>query len=172
MFSKSRILFSLVVVAMLVPKVGRSQGHVEATVNEPAKIVSRSTPVPGRSIITRNGDAVLMLNDNAIVIQMTDEALHSLGRSEPEETRSGFGRLVGAMVMAGVRSMLDRGISYPLSEIDHASVQGSRLLVVSNKGDLVFDTMDINNAKPMHDFDGREAAAFARKINAAIRRAR
>jgi hypothetical protein len=73
------------------------------------------------------------------------------------------------MLIAGVREMLDRGISYPLSGLDHAKAEDGRLLLVSRSGELIFDSMDINNTKPMHDFDKRDAAAFARKINAAIK---
>lgn len=162
----------MIIVAMLFPKPAHSQGHIEASVNEPAKLVSRATPQPRRSLSTRNGDAVLLLNDSAIVIQMTDDGLRYLGRNEHSEEKSGLGRFVSAMVMAGVKEMLDRGISYPLAGLDYAKAEDGRLLLVSRDGELIFDNMDINNTKPMHDFDERDASSFAKKINAAIKRRR
>ena len=174
MSNKSRIFaaLSMIVVAVFFSRPANAQGHVEAKVADPARIVSRETPRPGRSIITRSGSAALLLNDTAIVIQMTDEGLRSLGRNEPTEEKSGMARLVGAMVMAGVKEMLDRGISYPLSGLDHAKADGSKILLVSRDGELIFDSTEVNKNKPMHDFDESEARDFAKRINAAIRRAR
>jgi hypothetical protein len=160
----------MIVVAMLFPKPSNAQGHIEASVNDPAKLVSRTTPRPGRSIITQNGDAALLLNDTAVVIQMTDEALRSINRNERSEEKSGMARLVGAMVMAGVKEMLDRGISYPLSALDYAKVDDGKLVLVARNGELIFDSMNINNTKPMHDFDESDAKDFAKRINAATRR--
>ena len=173
MSSKSRIVAaaSVILVAMIFAPPAQAQGHIEGSVSSPATLVSRGTPLPGRSIVTQNRQSALLLNDTAIVLQMTEDGLRALGDKPPTE-QSGMGRLVSAVVLAGVKEMFDRGISYPLSSLDHASVDDGALRLVSKSGELVFDSMNINNIKPMHDFDASEAKSFAKKINAAIKRAR
>ena len=174
MFILQRILFVtvMVIVAMIIPRDSSAQGHIEASINDPAKIVYRQTPLPGSSLITQRGHAALLLLDTSIVIQMTDEGLHHVGRETRSETSRGVGAFVGAIVRAGITEMLDRGISYPLAMLDHAAADGNRLYLIDRDGKLVFDSMNINDTRPMHDFAPRDAAAFAKKINAAIKRRR
>jgi hypothetical protein len=174
MFNLQRMSFilSMVVVALIIPRDSSAQGHVEASIEDPAKLVARETPRPGMSLFTESGDAVLLLKENAIVIQMTDEGLRYLGRSDRSESRGSLGAFVSAIVHAGITEMLDRGISYPLTMLDHATAEGNRLYLVDLNGKLVFDTMNINNARPMHDFAPGEASVFAKRINAAIKRTR
>ncbi len=174
MSNRSRILtaVSTIAVAMLLSTPAHAQGHIEVNASDSTKLVSRTIPRLGQSITTRSAAATLLFNDTAVVIQMTDEALQNLGRTEPAEEKSSVARLVGAIVLASVKTMLDRGISYPLSGLDHAKADGNKVLLVARDGKLIFDSVDVNNVKPMHDFDESEAKDFAKRINVAIKRAR
>lgn len=160
-----------VIVAALVPRPASAQHNVSLEVSDSvAKVGRRLELQPGKSIITRSGDVALLLTESAVVLQMTDGGLRAIERDVPPREENLLARLAGAIVRAGVLELLDHSIAYPLARLDHAKAEGNVIQLLDRTGELVFDSVSVNDRRPMHDFSPSEARVFARKINAAIAR--
>ena len=161
--------FMAVIVAMLVPRPAAAQHNISLNVPDSvAKVGRRLDPHPGKSIVTQSGDVMLFLTDAAVAIQMTDGGLHAIRRDIPPREESVLARMAAAIVRAGVLDLLDHSIAYPLSRLDRAKAEGNTIQLFDRDGEMVFDSMSVNNRRPMEDFSPAEARAFAKKVNAAI----
>jgi hypothetical protein len=89
-----------------------------------ARVVERQPLRRASSAIqTRGGEVALLLIDRHLVMQLTDRGLDEIDRDMEQDAKkegSGFARFVSGMVRSGVRTLLDRGIEYPLSELREA----------------------------------------------------
>lgn len=118
------------------------------------------------ALVTRHGDVALLLAGDEIVIQLTDAGLAAIETGDMEEEAEGFGeRLIGAMIRAGVRELLDNGLAYPIDRIERAEVVDGRLVLQDEEGDEIFD-LTVDDRDVMADFVVREARGMAREIRA------
>lgn len=118
------------------------------------------------ALVTRHGDVALLLAGDEIVIQLTDAGLAAIETGDMEEEAEGFGeRLIGAMIRAGIREMLDNGLAYPVDRIERAEVVDGRLVLENEDGDEIFD-LTVDDRDVMADFDERQARVMAREIRA------
>ena len=139
-----------------------------------ARIVSRQPIHRASSAIqTRNGEVALLLVGRTLVMQLTDRGLRQVDREMDEDAKDGsaFARFVGGVVRSGVRTLLDHGIEYPLSELREARYEDGRLVLVDRDGDRLFEDVQVNDIEVMESFSPAEARAFAARINQARRRA-
>jgi hypothetical protein len=139
-----------------------------------ARVVSRQPLHRAASAIqTRNGEVALLLVGDRLVMQLTDRGLGKVDRDIDDDAKEegAFARFISGVVRSGVRSLLDHGIEYPLSEIREARFQDGRLVLIDREGDEIFDDVEINDTDVMHSFAPAEARAFAARVNQARRRA-
>jgi hypothetical protein len=139
-----------------------------------ARIVARQPLRAAESALqTEDGKVALLLVRGALVMQMTDRGLAEIGRDMERDNReeTGFARFVGNIVRSGVRTMLDRGIEVPLSEIREARFERNRLMLVGRDGKELFQNVKVNDTEVMESFDPARARAFAARVNQARRRA-
>ncbi len=122
---------------------------------------------------TRDRRVGLMLTGDEVVMQLTDLGLHTVKESIADEPREGVGgRILAAVLSAGVVGMLDHGIAYRLSALRSARAEGSTLVLEDRQGNRIFSTTEVNGRRPMDSFHPAEAERFAAAVNRAIRRAR
>jgi hypothetical protein len=140
-----------------------------------ARVVERQPLRRASSAIqTRGGEVALLLIDRRLVMQLTDRGLGEIDRDMERDARkeeSGFARFVSGMVRSGVRSLLDRGIEVPLSEIREARYANGRLVLEGRDGNEMFKDVQVNDVQVMESFSPAEARAFAARVNQARRRA-
>jgi hypothetical protein len=140
-----------------------------------ARVVERQPLRRASSAIeTRGGEVALLLIDRHLVMQLTDRGLNKIDRdmaNDAKKEESGFARFVSGMVRSGVRTLLDRGIEYPLSELREARYERGRLMLIGRDGDEVFKDVQVNDIQVMESFSPAEARAFAARVNQARRRA-
>ena len=125
------------------------------------------------AIETRGGEVALLLIDRKLVMQFTDRGLSQIEREMDDDAKkeeSGFARVVAGMVRGGVRSMLDRGIEYPVSELREARYEDGRLVLKNREGKSIFADVRVNDIQVMESFSPAEARAFAARVNQARRR--
>ena len=142
--------------------------------DDDTRIISRQPAHRASSTLrTRNGEVALLIVDRTLVMQLTDQGLGRVDREIHEDAKDDgmFARFVSGIVRSGVRTLLDHGIEYPLSEIGEARYEGGRLLLTDRDGDVIFDDVEINDTDVMRSFSPNEARAFAARINQAKRRA-
>jgi len=139
-----------------------------------ARIVERQPVRRATSAIeTRGGEVALLLIDRRLVMQFTDRGLERINREMADDVKkqeSGFARVVAGMVRGGVRSMLDRGIEYPVSELRDARYEDGRLVLENREGKSIFADVRVNDVQVMESFSPAEARAFAARVNQARRR--
>jgi len=83
-----------------------------------------------RMLVTREGDFALLLVGQDLYIQLTDRGMDEIGALDEDEMDAGLAtRLLGAMLRAGVRELLDRAIVYPVSELGRAEYVEDRLVL-------------------------------------------
>lgn len=119
-------------------------------------------------LVTRHGDMVLLLDDSDLVLQLTDRGLDDI-RPEPSEDESLADRLIGAMVGAGLRELLDNAMAIPIAAIGRAEVIGDRLVLEGHDGDELFQ-IEVNGREVAEDFAPAEAREFARRLRARMAR--
>lgn len=122
-----------------------------------------------RTLVTREGDVVLMIAGEDLYIQLTDRGLRQIETpDEDDEAGSLGGAILGAMLRAGVRKLMDRAIVYPITELGRAEYVDDRLVLEDREGDSIMD-MTVNDREILADFRAREARAFARELRRRMR---
>ncbi len=125
------------------------------------------------AIQTRGGEVALLLIDRKLVMQLTDRGLSKMDRdmdADAKQEESGLARVIAGMVRSGVRTMLDRGMEYPISELREARYENGRLVLENREGKSIFDDVRVNDDQVMESFSPAEARAFAARVNQARRR--
>jgi hypothetical protein len=139
-----------------------------------ARIVERQPLRRATSAIeTRGGEVALLLIDRKLVMQFTDRGLSQIERDmdhDAKKEEAGFARVLAGMVRGGVRTMLDRGIEYPVSELREARYENGRLVLEDRAGKPIFADVRVNDIQVMESFPPAEARAFAARVNQARRR--
>lgn len=160
------------ILASLIPVApSKAQGRTQVSVHAPdsvSYVVERRGPFPDEPVIrTLSGEAMLILRDSVVVLQLTDYGLDHLFDGE-RETRRGGSRILMAMVKAGVSGLLDHGIAYRVSALRRAYADGNRLILEDRAGNHVFETTNYNDHHPMEEFSPAEARRFATTVQRSI----
>ena len=134
-----------------------------------AHIVDRERPDQARFyIVSKDGQAQLLLMDTTIVAQMTDRGLaHVSSREATDTIKSAAGRIFARMALGALTPLLDHGIAYHLRDLTDARYADGRLLLIGSKGDEVFRDVEIGKGPLMESFSVDDAKAFAAKARAA-----
>jgi beta-lactamase regulating signal transducer with metallopeptidase domain len=155
------------------PAVSRSASSASLKVSDAdsiARIVPRlAASQASFAIVTRSGQAALLLRDSTMVVQLTDRGLEEIGRTDArrDEDRGFLSTLLDSMLRTGLRVLLDHGIEYSLTDLREARYEDGRLVLESRRGGDVFGNLDIDGRDVMADFHPRDARAFAARANAA-----
>src|SRR5215212_5368911 len=137
---------SLVASLALMPSIARSQDSsttIRVNVHVPdsvAHIVDRERADDARfSILSRNGQAQLLLMDTTIVAQMTDRGLaHMSSREATDSIQGTANRIFARMALGALVPLFDHGIAYHLRDLADARYENGRLLLLRANGDEVF----------------------------------
>lgn len=116
-------------------------------------------------LVTRRGDVALLIVGDELRIQLTDKGLREIEEPDDmDESEDGLAaRLIGAMIRAGVRELMDNAIAYPISEIGRAEYEDGRLVIEDLDGEALFD-ITANDRDIMTDFREQNARRFAREL--------
>jgi len=141
-------------------------------IHPPMRWTSRHEARDARiAIDTEDGKITLLLEDRHVVVQLSDHTMHRVDRelrdSEDEDDDGGpVGDAIRAVVVSGVRSLLDHALQYPVDQLDDVRYRDGRLEFVTRDGDRLFEGIE-EDGQPMlesfHDADARAyVAAFHR----------
>jgi hypothetical protein len=160
----------LVAAAMLPASVAAQEPPVrqDSVRQDSARVTDRIHPDRAeRALITRHRDFALLIAGDELLAQLTDRGLEEF-RASMDDEESLASRILGAMLQAGMRQLLDNAIAIPIAGIARAEVVDGRLVLEDDSGDEFFD-LSVNDRDVMEDFSEREARAFASELR---RRAR
>lgn len=129
-----------------------------------AKIIPRMMQTEAEAgITTREGSVDLMLTNEFLIIQFTDTFLENIEKEiqkEREAASSHAGAVVLSMVSSGVRTLLDRAMAVPLSDITDVYYENNRLYIKGPEGRELFRDLEIDGKEIMEDFSRRDARRF------------
>src|SRR3982751_3538397 len=134
-----------------------------------AHVVDREQADHARfAIVSRDGQAQLLLMDTTIVAQMTDRGLARMNSREATDTiRGAANRLFARMALGALLPLFDHGIAYHLRDLADARYEDGRLLLLRANGDEVFRDVEMGKGPPMQSFSADDAKAFAAQARAA-----
>ncbi|HEX2693072.1 MAG TPA: hypothetical protein VHL12_03360 [Gemmatimonadaceae bacterium] len=166
--------YALAVTLAIMHSTARAQDstslHVSVHVPDSvAHIVDREEPSAARfSIVSRDGQAQLLLMDTTIVAQMTDRGLaHLSSRAVTDTIQGTANKLFARMALGALVPLFDHGIAYHLRDLADAKYQDGRLMLVRANGDEVFRDVEIGKGPLMESFSPADAKAFAARARAA-----
>jgi hypothetical protein len=133
-----------------------------------AHVVERESPDHARfAIVSRDGQATLLLMDTTIVAQMTDRGLARVNSRESTDTiKSAATRLFARMALGALVPLFDHGIAYHLRDLAEAKYADGRLQLLRGNGDEVFRDVEIGKGPLMESFSARDAKEFAARAKA------
>ncbi|HMG70711.1 MAG TPA: hypothetical protein VK544_06320 [Gemmatimonadaceae bacterium] len=165
--------------ATLIAAPGRAQDSatMHVTVHVPdsvAHVTDRELPSNARfAIVSRDGQAALLLMDTTIVAQMTDRGLARINAKETTDTIKGaVNRVFARMALGALVPLFDHGIAYHLRDLADARYADGRLQLVRANGDEVFHDVEIGKGPLMESFSAGDAKAFAARAREARARIR
>jgi hypothetical protein len=160
--------------ATLIAAPARAQDSttMHVTVHVPdsvAHVTDRELPSHARfAIVSRDGQAALLLMDTTIVAQMTDRGLARINAKETTDTIKGaVNRVFARMALGALVPLFDHGIAYHLRDLADARYADGRLQLVRANGDEVFHDVEIGKGPLMESFSAEDAKAFAARARAA-----
>lgn len=116
------------------------------------------------AMTTQEGSVDLMLTENTILIQFSDQFFNELDdeiRNEDDyDEASLFADVITSMVSTGVQKLLNRALAIPLSEIQEVYYSNGKLYIFDRSGEEIFGDLDINDVYIMEDFSRRDARRF------------
>ena len=168
---KSILLASLVLsIATTARAQDSSSMHVSIHVPDSvAHVTDRESPSQARfAIVSRDGQAALLLMDTTIVAQMTDRGIARINARQTTDTIQGaVNRMVARMALGALVPLFDHGIAYHLRDLTDAKYADGRLQLLRSNGEEVFHDVEIGKGPLMESFSADDAKAFAARARAA-----
>lgn len=167
-FNKSKAALLLPIIFLCALSVPRAQGIVfsEDNYGDDAELVDRmSHSDTDYAMTTREGSVDFMIAQKNIVIQFSDSFMTNLEDELDTETGkepddSHFATVIKSMVSSGVKTMLDRAIAIPFTQISEVYMDEGRLVIKDLDGKELFGEMEVNDHMVMEDFSRRDARRF------------
>lgn len=142
----------------------------------PARWASRHDMRDARlAIESEDGDATLLITDRVVAIQLSDRTLRKVKRelrNEEDEEDNAVARAFMAVVMSGVRTLLDHSAECPIRDIRDVEYRHGRLVFTTTDGDLVFSQLNVDDRDVMESFSDHDAQSFVREFRRAKGRLR
>jgi hypothetical protein len=134
-----------------------------------AHVTERESPSEARfAIVSRDGQAALLLMDTTIVAQMTDRGLARINARETTDTIKGaVNRMFARMALGALVPLFDHGVAYHLRDLADAKYADGRLQLLRANGEEVFRDVEIGKGPLMESFSADDAKAFAARARAA-----
>jgi hypothetical protein len=168
------ILVASVSVVLTLATTARAQDsasmHVSIHVPDSvAHVTERESPSQARyAIVSRDGQAALLLMDTTIVAQMTDRGLAHMNARETTDTIKGaVNRMFARMALGALVPLFDHGVAYHLRDLADAKYADGRLQLLRANGEEVFRDVEIGKGPLMESFSADDAKAFAARARAA-----
>jgi hypothetical protein len=111
------------------------------------------------AVTTRNGAAVLMLTNDVVAVQLSNDALAGLEQNEDAN-------FLEELLASGVKLAVGKSVEYPVANIRSAEVRNGVLVLTNDDGQPVFDNIKVNGANVARDLSAADAAKFAEAFRA------
>ena len=117
-----------------------------------------------RAITTTDGTVTLLIDDREVALQLSDRAMHKIGRKLHDETEDAdenpLGQAIKDAVLGVVRSMLDHSIECRVRDLRSVDYVDGRLELITTDGDRLFEKIEVDDRDVLESFSPSEARAF------------
>ena len=166
------ILVGSLVLSMATMARAQDSASMRVSIHVPdsvAHVTERVPPSEARfAIVSRDGQAALLLMDTTIVAQMTDRGLARINARETTDTIQGaVNRMFARMALGALVPLFDHGVAYHLRDLADAKYADGRLQLLRANGEEVFRDVEIGKGPLMESFSADDAKAFAARVRAA-----
>ncbi|MEP6550399.1 MAG: hypothetical protein ABJB95_04410 [Gemmatimonadales bacterium] len=170
--SPTALALTLAASAFVTPAQAQDSAGMHVSIHVPdsvAHVVDRETPSQARfAIVSRDGDAALLLMDTTIVAQMTDRGLARMNsRAATDTIKGAANRLFARMALGALMPLFDHGVAYHLRDLADARYGDGRLQLLRANGEEVFRDVEMGKRPLMENFSPDDAKAFAARARAA-----
>jgi uncharacterized protein (DUF2252 family) len=117
------------------------------------------------AITTRDGEAVLLLTDQVVAIQLTDKTLHRVGhelRDGCDDIDNAVGHAIKTAVVGVIRDVLDHCAECPIRDLRDVDYRDGKLVFTTQDGQHVFADFDVHDRNVMTEFNPDDAREFVR----------
>jgi len=151
--------------------------HLSASCDKPARWADRYDARDARLAITTEGkDAMLIVTDDVVAVQLSDRVLHAFRKKskevQKEDDDNVLAQAIKTVVFGSIREILDHSAEVPLRDLRDASYQDGRLVLVASNGEHLFEDTKVNDRLVLADFSEHDARAFVREFQHAKARLR
>ena len=142
---------------------------LDSTCNPPSHLAPR---VDGRDakylINTEDGGASLVLTRNAVAMQLTDRAFRDVNRHLDhieDEDDNLLAESIKAVVLGGVRSLLDHSIECSIRDLHDIEYRHGRMVFITEDDDYVFENLNVDDRDVVEGFSEQDAREFIRQFH-------
>jgi hypothetical protein len=135
----------------------------------PARWEDRQDPRDARiAIVTEDDDAMLVLTDDVVAVQLSDRVMRKVRRElrkeEDLDDDNALAHAIKAAVLSGVRALLDHSAVCSIRDLRDVDYRHGRLVFTTEDGERIFDDIDVNGEDVMSGFSDRDARVFVREF--------
>ena len=152
-----------------------AHGHLTSpTVNSsccesPAHWADRQDARDARlAITTETDDAMLVLTDRVVAVQLSDRVMRKvrreLRREEDGDDDNALAHAIKAVVLGSVRVLLDHSAECSIRDVRDVDYRHGCLVFTTKDGRPLFDDMNVDDQDVMRGFSESDAQAFVREF--------
>jgi hypothetical protein len=120
-----------------------------------------------KAITTESGDAMVVLTERVVAVQLSDRTIHKMKREfrkEKEDEDNIIASAIKNAVMSTVETFLDRSAEVSVRDLRDVSYRDGRLVFTTEDDDPIFEKIDINDEPMMRGFSEVDARAFVQEF--------
>jgi len=112
------------------------------------------------AITTSDGEAVLVLTDQVVAIQLTDKTLHRVAHElkvDCEDTDNALGHAIKTAVVGMISDLLDHCAECPIRDLRDVEYRDGELVFTTQEGQRVLGDFDVHDRNVMSGFSPEDA---------------
>lgn len=117
------------------------------------------------AITTRDRSAVLLLVDDVVAIQLSDDTLARLDAEKKKAEKDG--NFLEELIVTGVRMAVGKSIEYPVASVRSIDYADGALRLIGTDRKPVFTNVRVNGTDVMRNFARADVIRFANAVRAA-----
>jgi len=135
----------------------------------PVRWSERYDPEDARlAITTRGGKATLLINEEVVAMQLSERTFgkiqKKLAKERDVEEDYVLARAIKTAVLSSVVALLNHSAECSIDDIREVDFRNGRLVLISEDGDRLFESVEVDDDDMMASFSERDARAFVREF--------
>jgi hypothetical protein len=142
---------------------------LSTTCTPPSHLAPRVDSRDAKFLInTEDGGASLVLTRDAVAMQLTDRAFRDVKRhldDVEDEDDNLLAQSIKAVVLGGVRSLLDHSIECSIRDLHDIEYRHGRMVFITEGDEYVFENLSVDDRDVVEGFTEQDAREFIRQFH-------